>query len=99
MRFFLDDVRDPPDDSWRVFRIPQEFLLALAIHWDKIDAISLDHDLGESVMTGYDVVCEIERMAHRVDNCPFEILVHSQNPVGRANIDRAVKAIKAKYAK
>src|SRR5690606_30209127 len=98
IKLFLDDVRDPPDDSWILCRTPRSFRHFVRHYWDDLEVVSLDHDLGEDVESGYDVVCSIERMAYDRDGVNFEILVHSQNPVGRANIERAIKAIKSKFA-
>lgn len=52
--------------------------------------ISFDHDLGEYSDTGYDIVKElINRDIGRWVKIPkdFDFYVHSQNPIGKANIE------------
>ena len=62
--------------------------------WNIVDVISLDHDLGEDTPTGYDVLKMLEQMAHEEDRrVPFEILIHSANPVGRKNMEAAIASI------
>jgi len=80
MKLWLDDVRKPPDNSWHWVRTAEE-----AISWladGIVSEASLDHDLGYSAsrMSGYDVVCYLERVP---DNLPWNgTKVHSMNPVG-----------------
>lgn len=52
---------------------------------DKYDIICLDHDLGIST----DIMPFVKHIRDYIDNggiCNFQILVHSANPVGSANI-------------
>lgn len=58
----------------------------------------MDHDLGED-KTGYDALCVIEQLAHEKGTLPFDIFVHSANPVGVAkmgtvilNLDRLISS-------
>jgi hypothetical protein len=81
---WLDDERPAPDD-WTHYTTAQALLdfLADEDHWYALRQLSLDHDLGDDA-TGYDVVKRI--VAYVVEEgriCPFQITVHSQNPVGR----------------
>lgn len=100
MRLFLDDVRDPPNDDWELFRSPIEFLVFVEENWGKFEMISLDHDLGYicpdqgKEITGYDVMCDIERIAHEKNDLPFMIHFHSANPVGVENMTRVYTAMK-----
>lgn len=51
---YLDDVRTPISDKWTVVRSYQEFVDKVKeIGLANIDAISLDHDLGDSAMSEY----------------------------------------------
>lgn len=88
MKLYIDDVRPCPA-GWALARNAVE-----AIHFIRncnIDEISFDHDLG-SGMTGYDVACEIERIAVGGGFVSFpRWSIHSSNPVGRANIERAMR--------
>ena len=57
MRIFLDDERKPPE-GWHLVSTPQE-----AIEWlqtGSVEEISLDHDLGEGPVNGYQVILWIE---------------------------------------
>lgn len=85
MKIFLDDVRQPPDDSWLVVRSVPEFKNLVNDRLDDVEVISFDHDLGENTDSGYDA------MKWLVFDKEFEfrdvqILVHSANPVGAKNI-------------
>jgi hypothetical protein len=100
MKIWLDDLRDPPDDSWKVARTYDEcrdFIMCFVAldDDDSIECISLDHDLGEE-KTGYDVVKLIEELVVGDYNYfPPKMFIHSANPVGRLNIQRGIAAINA----
>lgn len=89
MKLFLDDVRDPPDDTWVVARSYDEAVEVIQLHGlSNIEMVSFDHDLG-SEKTGMDV-------AHFLINLDldtgalldqFTFKVHSANPVGHENIE------------
>lgn len=60
-----------------------------------VDELSLDHDLGDDKRgTGYDVLLWIEEEVHRrpAFDVPH-ISIHSANPVGRARMEAAIRAI------
>lgn len=88
---FIDDERDPPKDGreWVVCRSKMQVIAAV---YDKgmPSYISFDHDLGEDEETGYDIAKWIvnQELAGSL-NIPddFDFYVHSQNPVGKANIE------------
>lgn len=86
---YLDDIRDPPAPYWRIFRCPISFLEELKNTLPKCVCISLDHDLGENIPTGYDVITEMERMIFMKEWMPefLSLQVHSANPVGRIRIE------------
>lgn len=93
-RLFIDDERFPPDSdnlNWKIAR-----------DWDDVQAIiqahgmptmiSFDHDLGDHTHTGYDIAKFLVELD--MDNNPqyqlpeqFEFYVHSQNPIGKLNIE------------
>lgn len=53
-KVYLDDVRTPIENGWIVVRNYDEFVQIIKkIGLDKIDIISLDHDLGDEAMTEY----------------------------------------------
>jgi hypothetical protein len=91
MRIFLDDERFPVDDTLVVFRTA-ESLLQFINHSgvQMISFISFDHDLGEGLMTGYDLVntiVDLELSGKKILSDDFSFYVHSQNPVGKRNIE------------
>jgi len=99
LRIFLDDIRNPPDgNDWMVFRSAEDLIHWMMYEYDSgeiISEISLDHDLGENRLTGYDFVKWLEQnvFAHTLP-MPEMISAHSANPVGRENIRRAVESMR-----
>jgi len=92
---FLDDERFPPDDGreWVIARTVEQAITE-CINRGNPSYISFDHDLGENKLTGYDFVkILVEDAVHfpefSVYQLPdnFSFYVHSQNPIGKANIE------------
>lgn len=86
-KLFIDDLRNPPDDSWVVVRSYNEAIDYLA-NTGMPDIISFDHDLGLAE-TGYDTAKWIVNKI--IDNeldlpQSFTYKVHYMNPIGAANI-------------
>jgi hypothetical protein len=82
---FLDDERFPIGDNWEIVRSYEEaveFVLKNGLP----NFISFDHDLGTE-KTGYDFAKWL--VDHIMDNDldKFEFYVHSQNPIGKRNIE------------
>lgn len=50
MKLFVDDIRNPPDDSWTVARTAGSAIRALAMF--NFKEISLDHDISHQVVVG-----------------------------------------------
>jgi hypothetical protein len=94
MKLWLDDIREAPE-GWVHFTSPWKALEAILRLGDKIEAWSLDHDLGENVPTGYDFLCMIELLlAQGLEvHIPAEVYIHSANPVGRDNMLGALGSI------
>jgi hypothetical protein len=88
MKIWLDDLRDPPDDSWQVARDYDQFVnlcwAAKQAHYP-LDLVSFDHDLGEDSADGYSCI-KILALPEFCEIYPLNIEVHSANPVGRENI-------------
>jgi len=87
---WVDDLREPPE-GWvwvKTAYKAQEIIVA-----NKVDRLSLDHDLGgtKTIMPLVDWLCR------NPDHLPDTIYVHSSNPVGRNNIKRAFLAEAHKY--
>jgi hypothetical protein len=94
MKLFVDDIRNPPDNTWTVARNYYEAIEYLS-GAEQITAISLDHDLGIGTPTGYDIAKWIEKKA--VEGkfiLPKCLRCHSQNPVGKRNILIALEQAK-----
>lgn len=89
---FLDDERFPvmknEYDDWMIARSIEDAFNLIA-DLGEPRRMSLDHDLGDNVPTGYDF---IKRLVEAAMNNEFdlkvvkEFYVHSQNPVGAKNI-------------
>jgi hypothetical protein len=93
MKIWLDDVREAPE-GW-THRYKAYSAIHTLSHFDCVTDISLDHDLGNAAAgTGYDVVKWIEeRVQEDYNYFPPRIFVHSDNPVGRANMWAAIQSI------
>lgn len=95
MKIYLDDVRNPYDDSWTLTRNVDEFKMVInGCETDFITAISFDHDLGidnNGIMldTGFDAAKWLIEIAQddpkRIEDLET-IIVHSSNPPGADNI-------------
>ena len=92
MNLYLDDLRTTPEGFERVYSY-EEFVAYLQQKGLPV-FISFDHDLGEG-LSGYDCA------KYLVDYCLDHQLplpafaVHSQNPVGKENIERLLRNFKA----
>lgn len=97
---FLDDRRDPPDESWTRVKTPQEAIRLLED--GEAEVISLDHDLGYDQngreLTGYEVVLWIEEAVVLRGFKPPQMLVHSANPPGHQRLLRGIEAIQRRLS-
>ena len=88
IKLFIDDLRDPPDDTWTVVRDYQQAVAYFDTN-GLPPVVSFDHDLGLAE-TGYDVAKWIvEKILDKEVDLPdtFVYTVHSANPVGKRNIE------------
>ncbi len=98
MKLYLDDIRDPYDDTWTLVRSYDEFVLrvfmtaALSAE-DPITHISFDHDLGmdgeDEALSGMDAAkFFVEKCLDNPELAEHlqEVIVHSANPAGVQNI-------------
>jgi hypothetical protein len=87
VKIFLDDIREPPDDSWTVCRSAQQARELILDCDHRIEGMSFDHDLGDDEDgTGYDVVlwmAELNEIGFRNIWPLKKPTIHSANPVGR----------------
>lgn len=93
MRVWLDDSRPMPESYTHHAKTADEAIELLKT--GQVKTISLDHDLGdfasEVEKTGYTVAKFIEQGAINGTLSKLKCLVHTQNPVGRANICSAIR--------
>lgn len=88
-RMFIDDERFPPGyiNLWTICRTMDQVKAAIALQGFPC-FISFDHDLGDGQPSGMDIakwLVELD-LNEQVIPSGFEFYVHSQNPVGEANI-------------
>lgn len=86
-KLYLDDLRTPRNDGWIVVRSYDEAVSYVTQHgWPT--EISLDHDLGDNVPSGYDFARWLVDRDLQHSDMPWNFVwnVHSANPVGTANI-------------
>lgn len=97
MKLFLDDLRFPPDSSWTLVNNVRDCIRFLRAVNVEVETLSLDHDLGDHAFGhGIHVINWLEREVFLYGDTgvlPSRIVVHSQNPVGRENIVRAIESI------
>ena len=90
MKLWIDDLRPAPD-GWRWVKTYESAISTIGE--GNVIAVSLDHDLGTE-KTGYDILKWIEeRVATRRKFKAPMMEVHSANPVGRLNMEAAIKQI------
>lgn len=91
MKLWLDDMREAPLDWVRVHTV-EELISMFDIN--NTDQISLDHDLGDGLKTGYDFLLwlEAQTFMNKWKKIP-EIKVHSANPVGVKNMKSVLDSI------
>ena len=88
MPLYLDDLRPTPEGFDRVYSY-EEFVDYLE-RKGLPDFISFDHDLGED-LSGYDCAKYLVEycLEHQLPLPDYQ--VHSQNPVGKENIERLLE--------
>jgi hypothetical protein len=90
IKVYLDDIRPKPEGfDIKVETVEQAIDM---LKTGLVELISLDYNLGLNENgTGYDVAKWIEEAAFYKMIKPLEIRVHSADPVGRKNIEMAIK--------
>lgn len=93
-KIWLDDERDPPDDTWEWVKTAGACIAAIKSAQREETLVSLDHDLGERQATGYDVLkwLEVAVFEKRSFICPY-ISVHTANPPARERMNAAIGSI------
>lgn len=103
VKIFLDDERITPPGYIRAYSYNDAIRLLRRCK-GRVAVMSFDHDLGlidgattwnDLAPTGYDVLCWIEKRVAHGDTkiAPAAMDIHSANPVGRANMQRAIDSI------
>ena len=87
VKLWIDDVRDPPDSTWKVARTSAGAIDVLQNMEFLPDVISFDHDLGGDDTT-LNVVDYLYECMYKGKLLPPDFIyqIHSQNPVGAVNI-------------
>lgn len=91
MRLWIDDLRPMPEDFDFWAKSADKAIEILGS--ELVEHVSFDHDLGKSgypEMTGYTVAVWVEKAAYLGTLKPFTYTIHSANPVGAKNIERAM---------
>ena len=101
-RLFVDDERDFPE-GWDIARSFEDAMILLSLI--DYDEISLDHDIASwdtdgTELTGYTILCYLERQVLEYGNkIPF-IYIHTANPAVRCKMQRVADALnKVNYDK
>lgn len=90
MKLFLDDLRPTPAGWSRVYTPDQAIAV---LKRGNVEEISFDHDLSlPEPENGHKVALFIEEGAFNGTIKPLKWSIHSGNPVGRGNIERAMKS-------
>jgi hypothetical protein len=110
VKVYLDDQREPPDDSWVLVGTPSEAIALLRT--GRVEAISLDHDLGlldsEYEASGYDVLLWIEQQAVNPESPELQAALrilardraidqHTSNSAARRRMQLAIAAIERRF--
>lgn len=88
MKLWLDDLRPVPYgyEGARSVNEAKQLILEAEHNGIEIEALDLDHDLGDYADQGGDVIRLLDWLAERETFYPVEI--YTANPVGRANMER-----------
>lgn len=93
LKIFLDDIRQAPKD-WILVRNVHELKQYFLNDEYKISEISLDHDLGDGELTGYNFLNWLEEKVYNGEIKQIPIIkLHTANPVGHKNMLLAIKNI------
>jgi hypothetical protein len=94
---YLDDVRIAPSKHWTLVRTAETAyeMIRNAHTREQEMVLSLDHDLGECIPTGYDLLNWLEKdiVTEQGFRPKISFQIHSANPVGRDNMMRAIRVI------
>lgn len=88
MKLWLDDLRPVPYgyEGAKSVNEAKKLIQEAEHNGIEIEALDLDHDLGDYADQGGDAIRLLDWLAERGTFYPVEI--HTSNPVGRANMER-----------
>ena len=88
MKLWLDDLRPVPYgyEGAKSVNEAKKLIEEAEHNGIEIEALDLDHDLGDYADQGGDAIRLLDWLAERGTFYPVEI--HTANPVGRANMER-----------
>lgn len=88
MKLWLDDLRSVPYgyEGAKSVNEAKKLIQEAEHNGIEIEALDLDHDLGDYADQGGDAIRLLDWLAERGTFYPVEI--HTANPVGRANMER-----------
>lgn len=88
MKLWLDDLRPVPYgyEGAKSVNEAKKLIQEAEHNGIEIEALDLDHDLGDYADQGGDAIRLLDWLAERETFYPVEI--HTVNPVGRANMER-----------
>lgn len=91
-KLFIDDERHPIDGDWVIERSSAGAIWAVEVY-SIPSFISFDHDLGGEDTSMVFIKWLIDYMLDKNLQFPegFDFYVHSQNPIGKANIEHLMR--------
>ena len=91
VKLFVDDERNRPNKYWYPAKRFHEAIIYLERR--NVSLLSLDHDLADENGTGYDICLWMIKNLPPA-HWPGNIILHSSNPVGVANMQQLLATYK-----
>lgn len=90
IKIWLDDIRPAPNGYFYCHSVNEAKLKIIQCETERteIEVIDCDHDLGDYAADGGDGIKLIDWLAERKTFYPIRL--HTQNPVGRENMQREI---------
>jgi hypothetical protein len=98
MKIWLDDVRPAPS-GWIHIETVEELIPFFEKNYKKVSYMSLDHDLGDNIMSGYDFITWLEQriFTGKFKSIP-DIKIHSANPVGKRKMLQGLNSMRRRLS-